>query len=140
MEEILSQPIGETPSSEPEWISLLQRLECDYPTEQAQLEALARLEAGENAFPEDLLARGRQIFGAVCDVTAGRLCRHPTVLRMVNANGPRTSEALTIIPLLLNLLEEQPLREASVALSALLIVRMGVGTFCSRYGAPPKVP
>ena len=119
------------------WAALLQQLESEHVDDGSMLEALGRLEAGEQAFPEDLVARGRQIFETVCSVMADRLCTDPSVTAIVSANGPRVSEALTIIPLLFNLLPDQALKEASVALIALLIVRMGIGAFCQRYHRPP---
>lgn len=137
-EDIVSQPPDGSVPQDTDWETLLLALERDYPNETTQLEALARSEGGENAFPEDLVERGRQIFGAVCDATADRLCGHPTIARMVNASGPRTGDALTIVPLLLNMLPQQHLKAASIGLAALLIVRMGVRTFCARFGTPPE--
>lgn len=123
-----------------EWAGLVAQLERDYVTDSVLLKEVGRLEGGENALPEDLLARGRQVFETVCALTADRLCRDPAVIRLVSANGPRTSEVLTVIPLLISLLPDQALKDTSIALIALLIVRMGVGTFCERYrrSSPPS--
>ena len=120
----------------PDWDAILPRLASELETEPEMLEAIGRLEAGENAFPEDLLARGRQIFETACATTAEHLCDDPRVRGLLDANGPRVSEALTIVPLLFNLLPDQALRDASIALIALLVVRMGIGTFCERYSGP----
>jgi hypothetical protein len=96
---------------------------------------LARLQGRDNAFPEELLSRGKQIFATARKLAAEKICADPHVRLLLNDSGPRTSETLTITPLLFNVLPAQGNHEASVALIAILIVRMGLGTFCRRYGA-----
>jgi hypothetical protein len=54
------------------------------------------------------------------------------VADLLNACGPRASEVLTIVPLLINLLPGSIFHQASVALITLLIGRMGIGALLSR--------
>ena len=122
-----------------DWQGLIDELNAKFTTESDLYRELARLQGGgDNAFPEELLSRGKQIFATARKPSGGEDLRGSAHVRLLlNDSGPRTSETLTIIPLTFNVLPAQGNHEASVALIAILIVRMGLGTFCRRYGAKP---
>lgn len=116
-----------------QWDELIEQLDSEYQNEEQLFVALAASEGGDKAFPEDLISRGKQIFTTIAAVVGERICNDPEVRRLLNANGPRASEVMTIVPLLINLLPSQTLQETSIALAALLITRMGLGVFCQNY-------
>lgn len=118
-----------------DWSALVADLGDRFPTQEALFEELARQASGDNAFPEDALERGKQIF-ASASVAARHICNDPKVHFLIQDSGPRTSEVMTIVPLLLNLLPSNALNDSSIALVALLIVRMGLGNFCAKAGSP----
>lgn len=122
---------------EEDWEGLIADLNARFGSNDELYRELARLQDGDHAFPEDLLARGKQIFATACAVTGERICSDEKVKFLLNDSGPRTSETLTIIPLLFNVLPTATNHEASVTLVAILIARMGLGAFCRRYGPRP---
>lgn len=120
-----------------DWEELVGELGARFQTNEDVYRELARLQDGDHAFPEDLVARGQKIFATASARVAKKLCGDPNVRVLLNDSGPRTSEVLTIVPLIFNTLSTAANQDASIALIALLIVRMGVGSFCRRYAPKP---
>ena len=87
-----------------DWEELVGELGVRFQTDEDVYRELARLQDGDHAFPEDLVARGKKIFATAITRVASELCGNPRVRLLLNDSGPRTSEVLTIVPLIFNAL------------------------------------
>lgn len=100
-------------------------------------EELGRQSLGENAFPEQLLTRGKQVFNTASAAVAGRLCTNQTVEQFMERSDVTAGDIFVILPLLINLLNPMDVQPATIALIAMVLSRMGMRAFCKKY-APKK--
>lgn len=97
-------------------------------------EELGRRAQGENAFGEQLVTRGKQIFHATSLAVGKRLCGNPAIHALAERSDATAGDVLVIVPLLINLLSPADVQPATIALIGVVISRMGIRAFCAKYG------
>jgi hypothetical protein len=104
------------------------------PTDDWIYEELGRQDQGENAFGDQLLTRGKQIFHATSLSIGNRLCGNPAVHVLAERSDATAGDVFVILPLLINLLSPTDVQPATIALIGVVVSRMGLRAFCARYG------
>ncbi len=104
------------------------------PTDDWIYEELGRLNQGDNAFGDQLVTRGKQIVRSTSLIIGDRLCSDPALHDLAERADTTAGDVLVILPLVISLLAPADMQSATIALIAVMISRMGLRSFCAKYG------